>query len=192
MFTLTLLSIACCCGIPAYYAKPVWDQYPASPKDPLPSEVLDLRLLDNASGRQTAEQLKQEVQGRNWFNGGEAFAGVYRASNGKRVVIFGSTGFRLSPESAVQEEVTRLQDEYGVASVESVPTGVRGEYRSCGTGRADGDEVVVCTWADHGSLATALFTRLSIADSSELLTTLRENIIERDPVGSGGGSPSTG
>ncbi|GAA3782597.1 hypothetical protein GCM10022225_83620 [Plantactinospora mayteni] len=191
MFTLTLLSIVCCCGIPAYYAKPVWDQYPASPVDPLPSEILDLRLLDNPAGRQTAEQLKQEVQARNWFSGGEAFAGVYQASNGKRVVIFGSTGFRFSPESAVQEEVTRLQDEYAVTSVESVPTGVRGEYRSCGTGRFDGDKVVVCTWADHGSSATALFTRLSIADSSELLSTLRDNIIVRDPVGSDNGSAST-
>ncbi|MEO3929160.1 hypothetical protein ABGB07_35685 [Micromonosporaceae bacterium B7E4] len=191
MFTLTLLTIACCCGVPAYYAKPIWDQYPASPVDPLPSEVLDLQLLDNADGRETAEQLKREVQGRSWFTG-EAFAGVYRASNGKRVVIFGSTGFRLSPESAVQEEVTRLQNEYAVTSVESVPTGVRGEYRSCGTGSANGDEVVVCTWADHGSSATALFTRLSIADSSELLSTLRDSIIVRDPVGSGSGSASTG
>ncbi|MFY1687313.1 hypothetical protein [Plantactinospora sp. WMMB782] len=185
MFTLTLLTIVCCCGIPAYYAKPIWDQYPASPVDPLPSEVLDLRLLDNADGRQTAEQLKQEVRARNWLSGGEAFAGVYRASNGKRVVIFGSTGFQLSPESAVQDELTRLQDEYAVTSVEPVPTGVRGEYRSCGTGTVNGDEVVICTWADHGSLATALFTRLSIADSSELLSTLRDNIIVRDPVGSG-------
>ncbi|MDW5330689.1 hypothetical protein [Plantactinospora sp. KLBMP9567] len=192
MFTLTLLTIACCCGVPAYYAKPIWDQYPASPVDPLPSEVLDLQLLDNAAGRKTAEQLKREVQGRSWFTDGEAFAGVYRTSNGKQVIIFGSTGFRLSPESAVQEEVTRLQNEYGVTSVEPVPTGVRGEYRSCGTGEADGDEVVVCTWADHGSSATALFTRLSIADSSELLSTLRDSIIVRDPVGSGSGSASTG
>ncbi|MFY1672667.1 hypothetical protein ACN27G_22310 [Plantactinospora sp. WMMB334] len=192
MLTLTLLSIACCCGIPAYYAKPVWDQYPASPADPLPSEILDLRLLDNAAGRQTAEQLKQEVRARNWLTDGEAFAGVYRTSNGKRVVIYGTTGFRFSPESAVQDEITRLQDEYGVTSVDPVPTGVRGEYRSCGTGRADGDEVVVCTWADHGSLATALFTRLSITDSSDLLTALRESIIQRDPVGSGSGNPSSG
>ncbi|WP_422773684.1 hypothetical protein ACN28C_12760 [Plantactinospora sp. WMMC1484] len=192
MLTLTLLSIACCCGIPAYYAKPIWDQYPASPADPLPSEILDLRLLDNAAGRQTAEQLKQEVQARNWFTDGEAFAGVYRTSNGKRVVIYGTTGFRFSPESAVQDEILRLEEEYGVTSVESVPTGVRGEYRSCGTGRADGDEVVVCTWADHGSLATALFTRLSITDSSDLLTALRESIIQRDPVGSGNGNPSSG
>ncbi|GIG92812.1 hypothetical protein [Plantactinospora endophytica] len=192
MLTLTLLSIACCCGIPAYYAKPIWDQYPASPVDPLPSEVLDLQLVDNASGRQAAEDLKQEVRTRNWFTGGEAFAGVYRASNGKQVVVFGSTGFRLSPESAVQEEITRLQDEYAVTGVESLPTGVRGEFRSCGTGKADGDTVVVCTWADHGSLATALFTRLSIPDSSELLGALRDSIILREPVGANSGSASTG
>ncbi|MEQ4303571.1 hypothetical protein ABNF97_19675 [Plantactinospora sp. B6F1] len=190
MFMMTLLSIACCCGIPAYYVKPIWDQYPASPADPLPSEVLDLRLLDNASGRKTAERLKQEVRARNWFTG-EAFAGVYRASNGKVVTIFGSTGFQFSPESVVQDEVTRLKDEYAATSVESVPTGVRGEYRSCGTGRADGDEVVVCTWADYGSSGTALFTRLSIADSSELLSTLRDSIVVREPVGSNSGSASS-
>lgn len=183
MLTLTLLSIACCCGVPAYYAKPVWDQYPASPVDPLPSEVRDLELLDNQDSTAAAEQLKQEVRARNLLSGGEAFAGVYGDPNGKRVVIFGSTGFRLSPESAVENEFTRLQDEYGIIAMESMPTGVRGEYRSCGMARVNGDQVVVCTWADHGSLATALFTRLSVADSSDLLTTLRAELIRRERVG---------
>jgi hypothetical protein len=183
MLTLTLLSIACCCGVPAYFAKPIWEQYPAAPADPLPPEVRDLRLLDNRDGRQTAEQLKQKVQAANWL-GGEPFAAVYRDRAGKRVVIFGSTGFRLSPESDVEKEFVRLQEEYEITTGEPIRDGVaRGEYRRCGLGEADGDAVVVCTWADHGSLGTAMFTRLSIADSSDLLTTLRAEVIQREPVG---------
>lgn len=182
MLTLTLLSIACCCGVPGYFAKPVWDQYPASPRDPLPTEVRDLRLLDNRDGQRAAEQLKQEVRGRNLI-GGEPFAAVYRDGAGKRVVIYGSTGFRFSPESDVETEFARAQEEYGITTVEAIRDGVvRGEYRRCGVGKADGDAVVVCTWADHGSLATALFTRLSIADSSDLLSTLRTEVIQREPL----------
>ncbi|MBF9132374.1 hypothetical protein I0C86_25995 [Plantactinospora sp. S1510] len=182
MLTLTLLSIACCCGVPAYFAKPIWDQYPASPRDPLPTEVRDLRLLDNRDGKRAAEQLKQEVQARNLL-GGEPFAAVYRDGAGKRVVIYGSTGFRLSPESDVEKEFARIQEEYRITTIQPIRDGVaRGEYRSCGLGEADGDAVVVCTWADHGSLATALFTRLSIPDSSDLLSTLRTEVIQRKPI----------
>jgi hypothetical protein len=58
-----------------------------------------------------------------------------------------------------------------------VETGVRGRYERCAVGRADGDAVVVCTSVDHGSLATGIFTRLSVDDSAALLDTLRQQII---------------
>ncbi|MEE3918249.1 hypothetical protein V2I01_05200 [Micromonospora sp. BRA006-A] len=41
----------------------------------------------------------------------------------------------------------------------AVDTGVRGRYERCAVGRADGDSVVVCVPADHGSLTTGVFTR---------------------------------
>lgn len=58
-------------------------------------------------------------------------------------------------------------------------TGKRGEHVRCAVGQDDGEGIVACTWADHGSLGTALFTRLSTEDSAALLATLRAEILTR-------------
>jgi hypothetical protein len=38
---------------------------------------------------------------------------------------------------------------------------------------------VVCAWADHGSLATVVLTRRSVADSAELTETFRSAVLTR-------------
>ncbi|MGI5215602.1 hypothetical protein [Plantactinospora sp. CA-290183] len=83
----------------------------------------------------------------------------------------------------MESEFTRLREQYGITEEQAVDATERGEYRRCGAGRRDGESVVVCTWADHGSLATALFTRLSVQDSADLLTDLRAGIVRREPWG---------
>jgi hypothetical protein len=37
----------------------------------------------------------------------------------------------------------------------------------------------VCGWADHGSLATGVFTRRSVDDSATLLERIRGTIVSR-------------
>ena len=177
MLILTVLTIACCCGLPAYLAKPIWEQYPA--KAVLPAEVADLSLLDEQASARTTERLKQNLGTAHWL-ADDRFAGVYADQNDKRVTVFGVTGFRLSPDSDVDAEIKRLTDEYQLTGVQSIETGTRGEYRSCGTGRAGGTAVVVCIWGDHGSLGTGLFTRRSVPDSANLLAQLRASIVIRD------------
>ena len=55
---------------------------------------------------------------------------------------------------------------------------MRGRHERCAVGRpADGD-VVVCTSVDYGSIATGVFTRLSVPDSADLLATLRGQIVQ--------------
>ena len=56
-------------------------------------------------------------------------------------------------------------------------TGVRGRYERCAVGVSDGADVVVCTSVDHGSIATGVFTRLSVDDSAHLLATMRAQIV---------------
>ena len=175
MMTMTLLSIACCCGVPAYFAKPMWEQYPATAT--LPASVADLQLRDDAASEEAARQLAEDVRAEHLL--ADPFAGVYSTADDKRITIFGATGFRFNPESDVDTEMARLTERYELTDVEVVDTGVRGEYQRCGIGRADGDTVVVCAWADHGSLATGIFTRLSKEDSARLLTSLRTWIVQR-------------
>ncbi|MFV2010907.1 MULTISPECIES: hypothetical protein [unclassified Micromonospora] len=173
----TLLTVACCCGCPAYYGKPLWDQYPANAA--LPGQVADLRLSDDGSSQETVTRLEGEMRTAHLL-AEDTFAGVYRDGNGKLVVLYGITGFRMTPGSDLDSEVGRISDAYQMDAVETFETGARGTHLSCGTGVSDGDDVVVCAWADHGSLGTALFTRRSVEESATLTGQLRAQVISRE------------
>ena len=158
MLALTLLTVACCCGAPAYVAKPMWEQYPASAT--LPAEVIDLHKREDKASEQVATQLEQQMDADNLLT--DTFAGVYSDPTGKLVTIFGSTGFRWNPEQDLDAEMARLATEYELEDITSIETGIRGEFQRCGVGQTGRTDVVVCAWADHGSLGAALFTRLSV------------------------------
>jgi hypothetical protein len=172
---MLLLTAACCCGIPAYLGGPMWRQYPATAA--LPDRVADLRLSEDATSKRITQRLERDLLAAHWAE--DTFAGVYTAGNGKRVTIFGATGFRLSPDKDVDAEIARLTSDYDITGVRRIETGIRGEYQSCGIGRSNGTDLVVCTWADHGSIATGLFTWLSVEDSARLLGKMRTSIVTR-------------
>ncbi|WP_238454018.1 hypothetical protein [Micromonospora sp. ATA51] len=171
---LLLLTLVCCCGVPLWWVQPLSTQYPASAA--LPDRAAGLRLREDERSQATAERLKTEVRQAHLL-AEDTFAGVYATDDGKRVTIFGGTGFRLSPEADAEAEMARLSEQYALDPAVPVETGVRGRYERCAVGRADGDAVVVCTSVDHGSLATGVFTRLSLEDSGALLDTLRQQIV---------------
>ncbi|MFG2050926.1 hypothetical protein ACGFIW_26275 [Micromonospora sp. NPDC048935] len=170
-----LLTLACCCGCPAYYGFPISAQYPVQAA--LPAQVDDLSLRQDNRSAEAARRLETEVRNEHLL-AEDTFAGVYSTSGGKEVTVFGGTGFRLSPESDAEAEISRLTDRYTLEAPESVDTGVRGRHERCAVGQSDGGDVVVCTSVDHGSIATGVFTRLSVADSAALLATLRAQIIQ--------------
>jgi hypothetical protein len=169
-----LLSVACCCGVPLWWAQPLSSQYPASAS--LPDQLGSMRLRQDERSQAAAAELKSQVRQAHLL-AEDTFAGIYTTNDGKRVTLFGGTGFRLSPESDAQAELARLTDRYDLAPSVPVETGVRGRYERCAVGRADGDTVVVCTSVDHGSLATGVFTRLSVEDSGRLLDDLRQKVV---------------
>ncbi|NES39061.1 hypothetical protein G3554_23350 [Micromonospora sp. PPF5-17] len=171
---MLLLTVACCCGVPLWWAAPVSSQYPASAA--LPDQAHGLRLRDDERSQATAEQLRNEVRKAHLL-AEDTFAGVYGTSDGKRVALFGGTGFRLTPESDADAEIARLKDQYALGDAVPVETNVRGRYERCAVGRMDGDAVVVCTSVDHGSLTTGVFTRLSVEDSARLLDQLRAEVV---------------
>ncbi|PWR13740.1 hypothetical protein DKT68_00690 [Micromonospora acroterricola] len=172
---MLLLTLACCCGCPAYYGFPIAAQYPA--RAALPEQVADLSLRQDDGSAEAAQQLESEVRQDHWL-AEDTFAGIYATSDGKRVTVFGGTGFRLTPEADADAEITRLSERYALNAPETVKTGVRGRHERCAVGRSAGNEVVVCTSVDHGSIATGVFTRLSVSDSAALLDTLRGQIVQ--------------
>ncbi|TDC59039.1 hypothetical protein E1258_19385 [Micromonospora sp. KC207] len=179
---MLLLSIACCCGCPAYWLKPMWEQYPA--KAALPAQIADLSLREDTRSETAAKQLETEMREAHLL-AEDTFAGVYASSTGKPVTVFGGTGFRLTPEGDADDELARLTQRYQLGDPQVVDTDVRGRFARCAIGALDGTDVVVCTSVDHGSLTTGIFTQLSVDDSARLLDVMRERIITPDQVGSG-------
>jgi hypothetical protein len=149
---------------------PAAGQYPATAA--LPPSVADLDLRDDAAARRAAEKLSRDL-------GPGAFAGVYADGDGKRVTLFGVTGLRLAPQQDLEAQIARLTPEYAIRDVEPFDLGEPGAHERCGVGRAGGAPVVVCAWADHGSLVTVLLTRRSVADSAELTGILRSAVLTR-------------
>ncbi|MFI7544993.1 hypothetical protein [Actinoplanes sp. NPDC049599] len=176
LFLFTLFSVVCCCGVPAYLAWPAARQYPVSAV--LPQTVADLDLREDAAGRRAVEKLSDQLGGTSLVQG-EVFGGVYADGNGKRVTVFGTTGLRFTPEADVEAEIAHLAGEYDITDVQSYDLGESGVHERCGVGRSSGKTVVVCAWADHGSLATVLLTRRSVPESAELTGVLRGAVLTR-------------
>ena len=139
----------------------------------LPDSVADLTLRDDDASRRAADRLAGEL------GGGGTFAGVYRDPNGKRVTVFGTTGIRITPKSDLSAQIDRIGDDYDLSDLRSFDLGEIGAHERCGVGRAKGDSLVVCAWADHGSLATVLLTRRSVDDSAHLTARLRDSLLRR-------------
>jgi hypothetical protein len=172
----SLLAAVCCCGIPAYFAWPAAQQYPVSAI--LPASVADLNLRDDNASKRAAERLSQQLHDSK-LAGQDVFAGVYADGNGKRVTIFGTTGLRLNPQQDVKAELDYLTGDYNLTEIASYDLGEAGVHERCGIGRSGGAGVVVCAWADHGSLATVLLTRRNVTESAELVGVLRTAVLTR-------------
>jgi hypothetical protein len=167
----TVLSALCCCGVPALLVWPAAGQYPVTAV--LPDSVSDLDRRDDAASVRAAQRLSEEL------SSADAFAAIYSDGNGKRVTIFGTTGLRLTPKQDVEAQIAHLTPDYDIRDVRSYDLGVSGVHERCGVGRTGGSTVTVCAWADHGSLATVLMTRRSVADSAELTGVLRRAVLIR-------------
>jgi hypothetical protein len=157
-----------------YLAWPPAHQYPV--RAVLPASFSDLNLRDDSSSRRAVQRLTQQLTDAN-ANVDQVFAGVYGDGNGKRVTVFGTTGFRLTPGSDVGSELDHLTGEYDIRGSKEFSLGEPGAHEQCGVGKTSGTSVVVCVWADHGSLATVLTTRRSVTDSAALTALLRTSVL---------------
>jgi hypothetical protein len=173
----TLFSVVCCCGVPIAYLN--WSpagQYPV--RAVLPASVADLSLRDDSASRRTVARLTHNLTDAN-AKVDQVFAGVYGDGGGKRVTIFGTTGFRLTPGSDVEAELDHLNSDYDLRDIAAYDLGEPGAHERCGVGDSGGTSVVVCSWADHGSLATVVTTRRSVADSAAVTAILRSAVLTR-------------
>lgn len=176
VLVVSVAMAALCCGYPGYLGWPIWQQYPARAE--LPASFSDLRLRTDPDSERIAGQLSSGLLLARPL-ADDIFAGVYTDRHDKLVTVFGATGLQLRPAGELEVEFARVSGEYALHDVHALEPPERGGHLSCGTGRRGRSTVVVCGWADHGSVLTAVFTRRDVPESADLLRRLHERIITR-------------
>jgi hypothetical protein len=145
-----------------------------------PDRVADLQRNTGDGATETAEYIRDAID--TAVNLSASVGAVYwDGTNQDRSILFAGGGVRLwSPASGLDEAFKVITDDTGgVRDVRDVPAGPLGGIMRCGTTTTDSGDISVCGWADHGSLAVALFPNRGVDESANLMLDLRTAIERR-------------
>jgi hypothetical protein len=177
VLTLGLLTAGCCCACPAYLVKPFWDEYPASVS--VPAQAAGLARLDDSKTRQTTQDLEGKVRSQ-YLLIEDVFAAVYAEpeTGDNPVTVFGATRFITDPAGDLKSDLPKLTSAT-ITDSRDLDSGPLGGTLRCGNSESGGSTVVICGWADHGSIGVGIFTGRSVDASAGLLRDLRAAIVSR-------------
>ncbi|WP_127546920.1 hypothetical protein [Actinoplanes sp. OR16] len=144
-----------------------------------PATIGTLTLDDSDDATATADYLRSAISAEITMD--KAVGAVYTTPDDKNVLFFGGTRLLWSPGTELENAFTLLGDEEGtVTDIHDVPAGDLGGTMKCGTTKSDGTDLQVCGWADHGSLAVAMFLDRSSTEAAPLMQTIRAATQTRD------------
>ena len=138
-----------------------------------PDQIGALRLDTSDDGQQTAAYLETALDAA--INLNRTAGGVYADSTGHTVLFFGGTATIWSPDTQLDNAFDLISDKQGaVTGLHKVDAGSLGGTMKCGTTKSDNGTLAVCGWADHGSLALAMFPNQPESAAAPLLRTIRD------------------
>lgn len=138
-----------------------------------PDTIGPLRLDKSDDGKQTADYLRTALNADVSLK--QTVGGVYADGSGHHVLFFGGTATIWSPESQLDDAFALVSDKQGaVTGLHQVDAGKLGGSMKCGTTKSDDGSLSVCGWADHGSLALAMFPNQPESVAAPLLRQIRD------------------
>jgi hypothetical protein len=138
----------------------------------VPATVAGLRVDISDEGKTTADYLQTALSADVDLD--HAVGAVFTDGSGKDVLFFGGTTLFWTPADDLDTAFGLVSDDQGaVTGLHDVPAGPLGGTMKCGTTKADNADMAVCGWADHGSLALAMFPGRSMDESAKLLGAIR-------------------
>lgn len=169
------LAMVACCGGVTLWARPFIDQYPASIA--AEADVPGLTRSKDSARQKTADSLLGKVESEQWDEA--SYSVLYTDNRGRGATLLATTRFIFDPEKDLTARFATLTGDLKITGDAAVDAGTLGGYKRCGTGSLNGRTVAVCGWADHGSLAVAVFGNRSVDESSTLLDTIRGAVLKR-------------
>jgi hypothetical protein len=138
-----------------------------------PAQIGTLRLDSSEDGKSTADYLQTALAAE--IDLDKAVGAVYTDAGNHNVLFLGGTGLIWSPDSDLDTAFGLISDNQGaVTGLHDVDAGKLGGTMKCGTTKSDDGDLPVCGWADHGSVALAMFPDRSESDSAALLLQIRD------------------
>jgi hypothetical protein len=146
-----------------------------------PERIAQLSIDQTENGVQTAEYLATALSADVDFD--KAVGAVYSdaAAADRDVLFFGGTTLIWTPSSDLDAAFDLVADDQGaVTGLHEVSPGSLGGTMKCGTTKSEDGDIAVCGWADHGSLALALFPNRPVGESAVLMRQMRTAIETRN------------
>jgi hypothetical protein len=149
----------------------------------MPVQVADLKRDDSPVAKEHASELiailRAQISDLDTSTGA-----VYEEPSGDArhsVMIFGGTTMLWNPERELDSVLSFISEsgEDGLKELGTVDPGPLGGVMKCGSTQMDNAPMAICGWADHGSIAVALFPGRSTSDSAGLMRTLRSAALKR-------------
>ncbi|GAA0474860.1 hypothetical protein Ade02nite_40780 [Paractinoplanes deccanensis] len=137
-----------------------------------PAQIGGLTLDDSASGQETAEYLRTALAAEVELD--KAVGAVYRDTAGKNVLFLGGTNLFWTPSDDLDTAFGLISDNEGaVTGLHDVDAGPLGGTMKCGNTKTEDGALTVCGWADHGSLAMAMFPDRTEPEAATLFREIR-------------------
>ena len=137
-----------------------------------PTKIGALTLDDSEQAAATADYLQTALSAE--ISMTKAVGAVYTDSTEKTVLFFGGTTLLWSPESDLDSAFSLVSDDQGaVTNLHEVDAGPFGGTMKCGLTSSPEGDITVCGWADHGSLALAMFPNRPEPEAAPLMRELR-------------------
>lgn len=145
-----------------------------------PTQVAGLVRDDSERARTTADYLQTAFAAD--IDLDKSIGAVYAdPANARRsVLLFGGTTLLWQPERDLDSLFDLVSDDAGqVDGLHEVHAGDLGGVMKCGTTPSQDGDIVVCGWADHGSVVIAMFPGRNTGESAALLRTIRGGVQTR-------------
>lgn len=138
-----------------------------------PAQIGSLTLDQSEDGKSTADYLQSALAAEVSLD--KTVGAVYSDSAKNNVLFLGGTGLIWSPEKDLDTTFGLISDKQGaVTGLHKVDAGELGGTMKCGTTKSDNGDLAVCGWADHGSVALAMFPGHTEKESATLLLQIRD------------------
>nr|MDT0662336.1 hypothetical protein [Micromonospora sp. DSM 115978] len=146
-----------------------------------PATVAGLTLDDSERAQATAEYLRTGLAADIALDASVGAVYADPADPARSVLLFGGTTLIWQPERDL-DRLFRLvaDDDAGVTGLREMRAGQFGGVLKCGTTATPEGDLAVCGWADHGSVALAMFPGRDVAEAGDLMREIRDSVQTRD------------